>query len=149
MELWQLQSSEKVTEKLRYSLDGGWVVGNISREMELDFCLQMVLQDTRSGLQRGGDGEGSWRNPSSQGEEGERLTGHPKEQERESSVAFHGLDALIPGMQLQMLHLVQMQASFTDTRIIFFVNIDCSVPLASATSFPDGTPGCCTPSCSF
>lgn len=65
--------------------------------MELDLCLQMMLQDTRSGSQRGGGGEGSWKNLSSQWEEGERGLADPAPQTAgENSVASPGLDAFSP-----------------------------------------------------
>lgn len=118
--------------------------------MELDLCLQIVLKNTRSGLQRGGGGgEGAWRNPSSQREEGERLTGHPKEQERQSSVASHALDAFTPrNAPLDVTPTSDVGRFYRHTDI-FFVNTGISLLLASANSFPDSTPGCCTPSHSF
>lgn len=81
---WQFQNSEKCQKFLAILFNVGQAVGNTSREMELDLFLQMVLQDSRSGSQRGGGGEGSGETSDHSGRRMRVvwLTEHPKQQER-------------------------------------------------------------------
>lgn len=83
-------------------LDVGQVVGNTSREMELDFCWQMELQDTKCGSERRRWGRVLQEPPDSGRRRGR--TGHPKQQERALCPPMAWMHS-IPGMQLGQDHL--------------------------------------------
>lgn len=60
---WQLQSSEKGSEKLRYSLKCGLGSGKHQQRVGAGFMLAKVVTRNEVRVAERRSGEGSWRNP--------------------------------------------------------------------------------------